>query len=104
MALLLGEWTQGRGPCGFGSGCTKGSEYLSVLYRGASGRCYCFWRQGVQLALWMSQFMGWAVAAEGPEQAPVKCAALAGTPAVQACGHTALDPSFYLGYAFFSFL
>ena len=33
------------------------------------------------------------MAAEGPEQAPVKCAALAGTPAVQACGHTALEPS-----------
>ena len=36
------------------------------------------------------------MAAEGPEQAPVKRAAPAGTPAVQACGHTALDPSFYL--------
>lgn len=48
--------------------------------------------------------LGWAVAAEGPEQAPIKCAAPAGTPAVQACGHTALDPSFYLGYAFCSLL
>ena len=98
----LGRMDPGKRPTWIWGSLGKGFRVPECSLQGGLWQVLLVPEAGSPAGLVDVSVLGWAVAAEGPEQAPIKYATPAGTPAVQACGHTAFDPSFYLGYAFCS--